>query len=392
MKYTVSPYLLTLGFLILTSCAGNSDSPHDGTIAIINGQQQLIKDDATEKRVCASTYCEPNYTVFASFGRKHDAPSTPLPYTPPPVYTPPQPQPSNPVTQNPSVSPANYAAGILDAGTAWSRTPGSTNVIVAIVDTGMDLTHPELVNHLAVNVSEQSGRSGSDDDQNGYVDDVYGYDFFRNASAPSDEAGHGTHVAGIIAQIAPNVKLMPVKFMGPQGQGGTYDAIRAIDYAVSRGVNVINASWGSAAYSQLLEQSVTRAINAGVTFVAAAGNDGANFNLQPNFPASFANVISVAASDSSDRLASYSNYGTSVTIAAPGDNIYSTYPGGGHQYMSGTSMASPQVAGTVGLMKSVRADLSQSDVTSQLCRTADRILTNVTKCGRMNTGRAVSEL
>jgi subtilisin family serine protease len=368
-----------LALVALTACA--PQGAQDGTIAVVNGEQRLIHDPAEEKRVCASTYCEPNYTMYASFGRKRSSPPSPPQ---------PQPTPRPGGSPKPPVVSGNYSHRQLNVDEAWNRTSGSEEVTVAIIDSGIDLSHPDLVGHLAINSREQSGGSGVDDDQNGFVDDMSGYDFMRGRGAPSDEAGHGTHVAGIVMQIAPKVRILPLKFIGGNGSGGTFDAIRAIDYAIARGVQVINASWGGPSYSQLLDQAVQRAMSAGITFVAAAGNESANFDFTPSYPGGLAGVISVAASDRNDRLAEYSNYGQNVTIAASGDEIVSTIVGGSWGDMSGTSMASPQVAGAVALMKSVRSSRSQSEVAEQLCQSADKFSSGSTRCGRMNAGRAVS--
>ncbi len=368
-----------LAFTLLSAC-GKNNQTQDGTIAVIDGEHHVIRDDLEAKKACETHFCEPNYIVYASFGSKRSGARilNPYPITPSPEANPAPTQPPSisPVAQKPGNSNAgSYAGEILNTKLAWSKTVGKKEVIVAIIDSGMDVTHPDLKDHLAAN-----------------IDTGTGYDFTTNTANPIDEAGHGTHVAGIISSVAPNVSLLPLKFMGADGAGSTADAIRAINYAVEHGAKVINASWGSTSYSALLQQAITYAIQSGVTFVAAAGNEGANFDFTPNYPAAFPGVISVAASNETDYIANYSNYGNTVTISAPGDKIMSTYPGGGYQTLSGTSMASPQVAGTIALMKSQSSKLGEPEVTEALCKTAKSWLPGATRCGRMDTGRAVTEI
>jgi subtilisin family serine protease len=262
----------------------------------------------------------------------------------------------------------------IHATDAWDVTTGA-NVTVAVVDTGIAYDHPDLAPNMWTNPADP--KNGIDDDGNGFVDDVHGADFINEDSNPMDDAGHGSHVAGIIGAKGNNgtgvagvdwdVKLMALKFLNSDGQGNTADAANAIDYAVSHGARVINASWGGPAFSQALFQAVKRAGDKGVLFAAAAGNDGENADATPDFPAAFElpNVISVAASDRYDKLLDFSNYGVhSVDLAAPGDDIYSTVPTSsdptGYESFSGTSMATPFVSGAAALYLS-RAPQSTSD-------------------------------
>ncbi|WP_318506997.1 S8 family serine peptidase [Bacillus sp. T3] len=212
------------------------------------------------------------------------------------------------------------------------------NVVVAVIDTGIDINHPDLKNKIWTN-SNEIANNGIDDDYNGYIDDINGWDFYHYDNSvfdPQDFDDHGTHVAGTIAGeinnnigisgIAPNVKIMPLKFIGPDGSGYTSDAIEAIQYATTMGVKISNSSWGSSEYDYALENAIN---NSNMLFVAAAGNEGMNNDYNPTFPASFnsPNIISVAAHDSNGYLANFSNYGQySVDIAAPGTSILSTVP------------------------------------------------------------------
>jgi subtilisin family serine protease len=253
-------------------------------------------------------------------------------------------------------------AGVdIDATDAWDITEGAP-VVVAVVDTGVDMQHPDLAANIWTNPDEIPGNL-IDDDGNGLVDDVHGYDFVNHDDDPNDDDGHGTHVAGTIAAIAdngmgvagvaPHARVMPVKFLDASGLGTTADAIEAIDYATAMGARVINASWGGGDFSDGLLDSIRNAALHEVLFVAAAGNDGADSDHVPFFPAGFdaPNIIAVAATDRRDQLARFSNHGaTKVDVAAPGVDIDSTLPGGAYGFSSGTSMATPHVSGVAALI------------------------------------------
>ena len=246
----------------------------------------------------------------------------------------------------------------------WASVASWPEVTVAITDTGGQLNHEDLAGPLWTNPGETAG-NGIDDDGNGLVDDIHGARLMDGSDSgdPSDDYGHGTHVAGTVgadhsnnlgvAGMAPNARMMHVKFLGSNGMGSISDGVRAIDYAVAEGAKVINCSWGSNGASEALDEAIDRARRAGVLIVAAAGNSGQNSDLNPFYPAasSATNVISVAATDSSDALAWFSNFGaTSVDLAAPGMSIRSSILNGGSGYMSGTSMASPHVAGAAAVL------------------------------------------
>ncbi|MEW6068261.1 MAG: S8 family serine peptidase [Nitrospirota bacterium] len=226
----------------------------------------------------------------------------------------------------------------IDAPDAWDVTTGSSSVIIAIVDTGVAYTHPDLAGNIWINTGETAG-DGVDDDGNGYADDIYGWDFIDNDGYPEDYYSHGTHVAGTIAAVGDNstgitgvmwqAKIMPLRFLGVSGAGDTANAVSAIIYAADNGAKIINASWGEYAYSQSLYDAIAYARQMNVLFVAAAGNETNNNDIYPLYPASYNldNIISVAATDDDDRLASFSNYGsTSVDIGSPGVSIYSSIP------------------------------------------------------------------
>ncbi|HEY8414787.1 MAG TPA: S8 family serine peptidase, partial [Thermaerobacter sp.] len=226
----------------------------------------------------------------------------------------------------------------LNAPEAWDVTRGSGNVVVAVIDTGVDVNHPDVRGALWVNQAEASGRPGVDDDRNGYVDDVHGYDFINQDGTvfdPEDGDEHGTLVAGIIAArwgngqgvagLAPGVRLMVLKFLA-EGVGTTADAIKAIAYAERMGARIANLSWGNPGYDPALYDALR---GSSLLFVAAAGNDGSNNDVAPFYPASYRlpNLMSVAAADNRGQLAGFSNYGPhTVDLAAPGQDILSTMP------------------------------------------------------------------
>lgn len=275
----------------------------------------------------------------------------------------------NPLTSDPEIS-KQWALEKVRAEKAWTLSRGSRDVVVAVIDTGIDWTHEDLAAQIWHNPGEIAG-NGVDDDKNGYVDDIRGWDFRDNDNDPQDETssrnpGHGTHCAGIvgaegdngigISGMAPIVTLMPVRFLGADGSGDLMAAAKAIDYATANGADVISASWGAAVQRSQVKpilEAIERAGQKGVVFVAAAANDGKSNDNREVYPANagFDNVISVAASGSGDQKPSWSNYGIStVDLASPGENIYSTVPGNKYQNLSGTSMATPLVSGLVALM------------------------------------------
>jgi subtilisin family serine protease len=229
----------------------------------------------------------------------------------------------------------------IDAPEAWNiatGVPDGSDVIVGVIDSGVDYLHPDLAGNMWVNPGEIPD-NGVDDDGNGYVDDVHGYDFYQDDGDPSDAAGHGTHCAGTIAGIGDNgigvagvnwrCKLMALRFLSAQGSGSTMDAIEAVNYGVANGARILSNSWGGGGYSQSLETAIADARDQGVLFVAAAGNSGVDNDSQPHYPSSYdvSNVISVAATDDDDALASFSSYGAeSVDLGAPGVGILSTVP------------------------------------------------------------------
>lgn len=261
----------------------------------------------------------------------------------------------------------NVADRDIDAPEAWDLTTGDPAVVVGVIDTGIAYTHPDLAANMWRNPGEVPGNL-LDDDGNGWVDDVHGVDCANGDGNPADDHDHGTHVAGTIGAVANNgrgvvgvawdVRLMALKFLAANGSGFTSDAIECLDYATSMklsGVNLVltSNSWGGTGQSQALSDAIQRAADAGLLFVAAAGNSGADSETQPFYPAAHSHpeIVAVAATDPNDALASFSNYGrSSIDLAAPGVGVVSTVRSGGYASFSGTSMAAPHVAGAAALL------------------------------------------
>jgi len=292
------------------------------------------------------------------------------------------------------------------APAAWDITIGGS-VPVAVIDTGVAFKHPDLSGNAWANPGDPV--NGADDDDDGFDDNVNGADFLNGDAEPDDDGGHGTHVAGIIGAQGNNsvgiagvnweAQVMGLKFLDGNGEGNTADAANAIDFAVDHGARVINASWGGPSFSHALYSAIRRASEHGVLVVAAAGNDGVNADSSPDYPAAFdlPNVISVAATDRSDRLLDFSNYGAkSVDLAAPGDDVYSTVPSvsdpSGYAAFSGTSMAAPFVAGAAALYLSKYPEASVDQLRAALLGSVDQRPTLAGKTvsgGRLNLARTL---
>jgi subtilisin family serine protease len=277
----------------------------------------------------------------------------------------------------------------IDAPEAWDIITNAPNVIVAVVDTGIDYNHRDIDDNLWINLPELNGTEGIDDDDNGYTDDVYGYDFFNNDPDPNDDHGHGTHCSGIIAAETDNsfdiagvcwtAKIMSVKAFNDEGGGYNSDAIQAIYYAVQNGAHVISNSWGSNAPSQALEEVIDYAHSMGKMVIFSAGNGHTD---EPAYPAAYEHTFAVAATDSNDDRARFSNYGDWVDIAAPGLDIlslraYGTYLGVPYdQYStiaSGTSMACPHVSGACAMLLAANPLLTSEQIYEILMQTGDPI-------------------
>ena len=301
---------------------------------------------------------------------------------------------------------ANADIGALKA---WLKTQGSGDVVVAVLDTGVDYTHPDLISNMWLrpeNVPQYK------DDELGLINDLHGFNADANQGDPMDDNGHGTHCAGIIGAEGDNnqgiaginwtVEIMPLKFLGRSGSGSTKNAIEAINYAIDRkrnGVNVrvISASWGSTAYSKALEDAIRAAGEEGILFVAAAGNASTDNDRRPHYPSNYdlPNVISVAAMDRTDALASFSNYGAkTVHIAAPGKDIISTWLNESYREASGTSMATPYVSGAAALILASEPKLSVEKLRERVLKSVDKLdglNGKVESGGRLNAAKALGD-
>ncbi len=348
----------------------------------------------------------------------------------------------NPEIQNPGTQASGAdpllkdAWGMFKIGAdqAWKKAQGQ-GIVVAVTDTGVDYNHPDLIANMWRNKGEIAG-DNIDNDNNGYVDDIVGWDFFSNDNKPYDLAlsiteilfsggnpGHGTHCSGVVAAklgngqgtsgVAPQAKIMGLRFLSEKGQGDTAGAVKAIDYAVANGANIISASWGSEGEEEgdvVLREAIQRAEAKGVLFIAAAGNGrvdqsaGKAFgynndtDAKPSYPATYPykNIISVAAIDKDDKLAEFSNYGPKpVHVGAPGVKILSTVPEGKYQdtiiemgglmtvTWDGTSMATPFVSGSAAVIWSQDPSMSSEAV-------KEKLLGNTTSISSL-TGKTVTE-
>ncbi|MFN1550022.1 S8 family serine peptidase [Vibrio natriegens] len=287
------------------------------------------------------------------------------------------------------------AGADIDANLAWDITTGSSDVIVAVIDTGVDYNHEDLAGNMWSNTGSPSG--------------VHGYDFYNDDNNPMDEHGHGTHVAGTIcaqgnnqvgvAGVAWQCQIMALRFLGADGSGYTSDAISAIEYAVENGAKISNNSWGGEPeFSNGLYAAIQSAATSGHLFIAAAGNGGSdgigdNNDSTADYPSSFDldNIISVASTNANDDLSSFSNYGSSrVDLGAPGEDIVSTYTiAGDYEIASGTSMAAPHVAGVAVLVASMHPEWGYADIKNRILNTT-RPLTSL--AGKTVTGGVLNAL
>ena len=301
---------------------------------------------------------------------------------------------STPFADVPNLGGNNWGNDLVNAPESWARGYTGQGVVVAVVDTGVDYNHVDLNDNIWVNTREIAG-NGIDDDGNGYIDDVRGWDFVDRDNTPLDGGSHGTHVAGTIAAennglgvtgVAYNARIMAVRVLGPNG--GTYqDVASGIRYAANNGANVINLSLGGG-YSADIESAIQYASSRGSIVVMAAGNDGLS---QPGNPARIATQygLSVGAVDINRNIASFSNRAGSDSalqhIVAPGVNVYSTTPGNTYRFLNGTSMATPHVAGVIALMLSANRSLTPTQVRSIVTSSASRLSQSSTGSLGVNT-------
>jgi subtilisin family serine protease len=295
----------------------------------------------------------------------------------------------------------------ISALPAWALTKGNKEIVVALLDSGVEYTHVDLVNNMW---TRPDGIDPYQDRDLGTIDDVHGYNVVRNDGDPMDENGHGTNCAGIIGAECGNnlgicgvnwkIQILPLKFLNAGGFGTVLGAVTAINYAIARkraGVNlrIINVSWGLTEHSRALEDVIRKAGDAGLLFVVASGSSNNNNDVGPHYPASYnlENIISVAATDRNDELAPGSNYGPkSVSLGAPGKDLLTTALGNEYEQRSGTSLAAPIVAGVAALTLSAHPNLSVAQLRSRLLESVDNLpglRGKVSAGGRINAASAV---
>ncbi|MES2767449.1 MAG: S8 family serine peptidase [Bacteroidota bacterium] len=333
-------------------------------------------------------------------------------------------------TPNDTKVAQQYELTKIKAAQAWDVTKGKTEVLIAITDSGIDWQHEDLADNIYINTKEIPA-NGKDDDNNGKVDDIHGWDFVGNASSndvmqgifkedndpkiygitsTTDTRAHGTVVAGNaaavtnngkgVASIGHNCKLLPIKIGSDDPQaGGLYQTAKAIEYAARMKADIINCSWGGRGLNPMDEDVIAQATAGGSLVVVAAGNDGLFTDVSKFYPAGYPNVLSVGATDNADKKAGFSNYGINTSVYAPGVGLPSVYPN--NRYVtdantwSGTSFSSPVVAGIAGLVKSVHPDWTPAQIAAQIRMTSDNVVTTDASLrplyfGRANAFRAVS--
>jgi subtilisin family serine protease len=304
----------------------------------------------------------------------------------------------------------------IQTSKAWNISRGSKEIIVAVIDTGIDVNHPDIKNNLWKNPGEtgkdangkDKATNGIDDDGNGFVDDVHGWNFVKNDHNLEDNHGHGTHIAGIvgaeggnglgISGVAPKVSLMILKYYDPKSKfnDNLGNTIKSIRYANKMGAKIINYSGGGLEFSRAEFEAIQESREKGILFVAAAGNEKSNSDIHRYYPADYPldNIISVTAINPSANVLDSSNYGTeSVHIAAPGENIFSLLPGGKYGHMTGTSQATAFVSGVAALVFSNNENFEYTHVRKQILATTDEIpgLREKTKTsGKLNSYAALA--
>ena len=287
-----------------------------------------------------------------------------------------------------------YGMEKISAPLAWEQTKGSKQIVVGVIDTGIDYTHPDLAANMWSNPGEigidadgeDKATNGIDDDENGYIDDHRGWDFINGDNDPMDGNDHGSHCAGTIGAVGNNkegvvgvnwdVSLVGLKIFSDAGSTTVDAIVEAIEYSTLIGVDVTNNSWGGGAASEPIKAAISEANDNGIIFVAAAGNSRSNNDTSSAYPSNYEldNIISVAATDSKDALANFSSYGSqTVDVGAPGVGIYSTRPNGRYQNLSGTSMATPHVTGLVALVKSQFPKASMAELKNRIIYLGDEV-------------------
>ena len=295
--------------------------------------------------------------------------------------------------------PSQWNLPIINAPTAWNAATDCAATPVAVIDSGVDYEHTDLAANIWSNLADAAG-DGVDNDGNGYIDDTMGWDFVADDNDPMDENGHSTHVAGTIAAVGDNGQgvaglcwsgqIMALRTFDAEGNGTVADVIEAMQYARTKGARVVNASYAGADFSQAEYDEISLLNDSGILMIVAAGNEGADNDGLPSYPASYdlPNIIAVAATDRNDRLASFSNFGAAtVHVAAPGDSIFSTYVNNDYAFGSGTSMAGPHVSGLAALVWNTNPGLAASQVRARILDGVDRLSDlsgKILTAGRLN--------
>ncbi|MFK8137445.1 MAG: S8 family peptidase [Bdellovibrionales bacterium] len=300
----------------------------------------------------------------------------------------------------------NWHLDAINLGLARTLNLDGSGVTVAVMDSGIDHFHRSLDGKIAINIGEIPNNF-IDDDNNGYVDDYWGFDFVFDTGDFTDRNGHGTHVSGIIAGdssrsliggpvigVAPGVKILPVKFMSASGGGSISDLIEALDYVSTMKPDIVNASWGGSGCSQIVNNKIFELGQQDILFITASGNEGTNVDTQPVYPGvlGYGHMINVAASDSISKLAVFSNFGISVDIAAPGVSIYSSLPFDNSDSWDGTSMAAPIVVAAAALLKQAKPSASASEIKKALLESSDFSSVYTSTGGVLNISRAIENI
>jgi subtilisin family serine protease len=281
--------------------------------------------------------------------------------------------------------PLQWNLPVINAPTAWNAATDCAATPVAVIDSGVDYEHTDLAANIWVNSADAAG-DGVDNDGNGYIDDTMGWDFVADDNDPMDENGHSTHVAGTIAAVGDNGQgvaglcwdgqIMALRAFDAEGNGTVADVIEGMRYARMKGARVVNASYAGANFSQAEYDEISLLNDSGILMVVAAGNEGADNDRVPSYPAGYdlPNIIAVAATDRNERLASFSNFGAAtVHVSAPGDSIFSTYVNNDYAFGSGTSMAGPHVSGLAALVWNTNPGLAASQVKARILDGVDRL-------------------
>jgi subtilisin family serine protease/PKD repeat protein len=282
----------------------------------------------------------------------------------------------------------------IDAPGAWDVVTGTPLVVIAVLDSGLDMSHPDLADRVWTNPGEVPG-DGVDNDVNNHIDDIHGWDFIYDDNDPSDDNGHGTQVAGIaaattdngsgMAGVCWNCEIMPVKVMQMSGVANYSDIVKGIYYAAEKGAEIINISLGGYSDSSALQEAIQYALEKDAVVVAGAGNDNVS---TPFYPAAYPEVLAVAGTTESDTKAAFSNYGSWIDVSAPGEAITSTFLGGGYGPVNGTSFAAPYASGLAALLRSQHTDWSEALVRAQIVHRSDSIeALNPTYTGQLGSGR-----